>query len=153
MPCAARRTERFARTPSRGRQDGRDHLDVGASVTPAPSASSLDRQVSRAVDGFRERTGARPADVWAAPGRVNLIGEHTDYNDGFVLPIAIDRHVVAAIGTRADGGLRMWSLQQPEVLEMSLRDLAPWASGDGAPIRRASRGRCVARASTSPALN
>lgn len=44
----------------------------------------------------RQRFGADPS-VFAAPGRVNLIGEHTDYNDGFVLPIAIDRHTVAAM--------------------------------------------------------
>jgi galactokinase len=43
---------------------------------------------------FRERTGRDPAGIWAAPGRVNLIGDHTDHSGGFVLPFAIDRHVV-----------------------------------------------------------
>jgi galactokinase len=42
---------------------------------------------------FAERVGAPPALLVRAPGRVNLIGEHTDYNDGFVLPLAIDRAV------------------------------------------------------------
>lgn len=46
--------------------------------------------------------GEPPAGVWAAPGRVNLIGEHTDYNDGFVLPIAIDRDLTIAIRPRSD---------------------------------------------------
>ena len=42
------------------------------------------------ADCFRQLTGSAPAGVWSAPGRVNLIGEHTDYNDGFVLPFAIE---------------------------------------------------------------
>src|SRR4051812_33578712 len=49
-----------------------------------------------AREEFVRRLGRPPAWVVAAPGRVNLIGEHTDYNDGFVLPMAIDRHVVLA---------------------------------------------------------
>jgi galactokinase len=49
--------------------------------------------------------------VACAPGRVNLLGEHIDYNDGIVLPFAIDRHIVVAIGTPPDGGsaVRLWS--------------------------------------------
>jgi len=49
--------------------------------------------------------------VWAAPGRVNLIGEHTDYNGGFVLPVAIDRTTKVAVAARDDGALRCRSLQ------------------------------------------
>jgi Galactokinase len=45
---------------------------------------------------FRRWAGHEPAEVWSAPGRVNLIGEHTDYNGGFVLPIAIDRFTTVA---------------------------------------------------------
>ena len=51
---------------------------------------------------FRQRFGRRPTCRVAAPGRVNLIGEHTDYNDGFVLPMAIDRYVVIAAAARVD---------------------------------------------------
>jgi galactokinase len=50
----------------------------------------------RASAGFRDRFGAEPAGRWAAPGRVNLIGEHTDYNEGYVLPFALPQRVVAA---------------------------------------------------------
>jgi len=51
---------------------------------------------------YRERHGSTPAIIVAAPGRVNLIGEHTDYNGGFVLPAAIDRHMVIAASPRKD---------------------------------------------------
>jgi galactokinase len=51
---------------------------------------------SSAAEAFRTAYGADPAGLWTAPGRVNLIGEHTDYNDGFVLPFALPQHVVAA---------------------------------------------------------
>ncbi|MGX6606896.1 galactokinase [Micromonosporaceae bacterium Da 78-11] len=50
-----------------------------------------------AADAFRKSFGAEPAGLWAAPGRVNLIGEHTDYNDGFVLPFALPQRTVAAV--------------------------------------------------------
>ena len=52
---------------------------------------------------FAELTGTDPAGLWSAPGRVNLIGEHTDYNDGFVLPFAIEHRTHVALGARADG--------------------------------------------------
>ena len=65
--------------------------------------------VDTVTAAFAERVGRPPDGVWRAPGRVNLIGEHTDYNDGFVLPVAIDRSVVVAAGRRDDGVLRSWS--------------------------------------------
>ena len=57
----------------------------------------------RAAAAFSDEYGAEPAGLWAAPGRLNLIGEHTDYNDGFVLPFALPQRVVAAAGP-ADTG-------------------------------------------------
>ncbi|MEO8263479.1 MAG: galactokinase [Pseudolysinimonas sp.] len=60
-------------------------------------------------EAFRERFGHKPLGIWSAPGRVNLIGEHTDYNDGFVLPFAIDRRTLVAVGARSDGVLRVGS--------------------------------------------
>lgn len=53
--------------------------------------------------------GSAPHGVWAAPGRVNLIGEHTDYNEGFVLPFAIDRAAAVAIRLREDSTARLVS--------------------------------------------
>ncbi len=54
------------------------------------------------VNEFRKRCLREPEYVVAAPGRVNLIGEHTDYNGGFVLPMAIERYVVIAASKTAD---------------------------------------------------
>ena len=65
-------------------------------------------------DEFRRWAGEEPAEVWRAPGRVNLIGEHTDYNGGFVLPFAIDRFTTVAVRHRDDGALRYRSLQMAE---------------------------------------
>ncbi|MET7330112.1 galactokinase [Nonomuraea sp. NPDC005650] len=65
----------------------------------------------RVVEAFRAAYGASPQTVWRAPGRVNLIGEHTDYNDGFVLPFAVPWGVTAAITPRTDDTIRLLSLQ------------------------------------------
>jgi galactokinase len=58
----------------------------------------------RATKAFLDLYGVKPAGLWAAPGRVNLIGEHTDYNDGFVLPFALPERVVAAAGPNPEPG-------------------------------------------------
>jgi galactokinase len=63
---------------------------------------------------------AQPPRFFAAPGRVNLIGEHTDYNQGFVLPIAIDRHTVVAAAGRDDRNIRVRSLDFGEEAMLSL---------------------------------
>jgi len=65
----------------------------------------------RAADWFAECYGTEPEGVWHAPGRVNLIGEHTDYNEGFVLPFALGQGVRAAVSRRDDGLLEMCSQQ------------------------------------------
>ena len=61
----------------------------------------------------------------AAPGRINLIGEHTDYNDGFVLPASIDKRIYAAFGRRSDNTIRMRSLNFDEVVEVNLEVIRP----------------------------
>ncbi|MER5752260.1 galactokinase [Streptomyces sp. NPDC002088] len=77
-------------------------------------------------EGFAELYGAEPEGVWSAPGRVNLIGEHTDYNDGFVMPFALPYTAVAAVSRRTDGRLRLHSADvEGGVVELSLDDLAP----------------------------
>lgn len=71
----------------------------------------------KVADGFCHRFGYEPAGVWSAPGRVNLIGEHTDYNEGFVLPFAIDRRTYAALALREDGIARVASSFSSEIIE------------------------------------
>ncbi|MGV9402331.1 galactokinase [Streptomyces sp. NPDC003667] len=75
---------------------------------------------------FTELYGAAPEGVWAAPGRVNLIGEHTDYNDGFVMPFALPHQTTAAVSRRTDGVLRLHSADiGGEAVELALDALAP----------------------------
>jgi len=76
-----------------------------------------------AADRFEEQFGYAPAGVWSAPGRVNLIGEHTDYNEGFVLPFAIDRRTYAAVGLRPDQVARISSAFTGEVVEFEISQI------------------------------
>lgn len=80
---------------------------------------------------FRQLYSNEPR-LFSAPGRVNLIGEHTDYNDGFVLPMAIDRRTVVAMAPRNDGRVRCLSTEFDEQIEFELNaDLKPahdWAN-------------------------
>src|SRR5690348_7496388 len=81
---------------------------------------------------FRSRFGGEPDGVWLAPGRANLMGEHTDYNDGFVLPFALGQGVTAAAARNPDRTgagprrLTLCSRQQPsDLIEVDLDGLAP----------------------------
>ena len=86
---------------------------------------------SNAAGLFRRKYNSEPVGLWSAPGRVNLIGEHTDYNDGLVLPFAIDSRAHLAASPRTDGVIRIVSAQRQEadgslpVTEFQLAELAP----------------------------
>ncbi|ONI79353.1 galactokinase [Actinosynnema sp. ALI-1.44] len=67
-------------------------------------------QAARAAEAFERLHGRPPAGVWSAPGRVNLIGEHTDYNDGFVLPFAIPHRTAVAASPRTDDTITVSTL-------------------------------------------
>jgi galactokinase len=86
-----------------------------------------DREAAdRAQRAFGKRFGRPPEGVWAAPGRVNVIGEHTDYNGGYVLPVALPHTTRAAVARRDDGLVALVSLQHPdEAVDIALDDLAP----------------------------
>ncbi len=73
---------------------------------------------------FEDTFGAPPQVVSRGPGRVNLIGEHTDYNDGYALPFAIDRSTVAGLRLRDDRVIRLATDFAPGVVETHLDDLA-----------------------------
>ena len=92
-----------------------------------------------------ERFGQRPR-VFAAPGRVNLIGEHTDYADGFVMPAAIDFATFAAISPREDGAVVLRSENFREQLKYAANDLPQQAKGTGVTIRWACFRFCAKRA-------
>ena len=81
---------------------------------------------------FVDLTGQEPEGLWSAPGRVNLIGEHTDYNDGFVLPFAIPQRTVAAVGRRKDGRIRVRSTFAADAVEVGIDELdALFPTGEG----------------------
>jgi galactokinase len=83
--------------------------------------------LARARDGFTAAFGYSPAGLWSAPGRVNLIGEHTDYNEGFVLPFAIDRRTVAALAPRGDGLIQVSSDLDAAMCVTALAEATPGA--------------------------
>ena len=79
----------------------------------------------RARSGFRQAFGYPPGAVAVAPGRINIIGEHTDYNQGFVLPAAIDRHIAVALRLRRDARVALRSDRYQAMIDL-----------DGLPARR-----------------
>lgn len=83
-------------------------------------------------DRYRAETGTEPEGLWFGPGRVNLIGEHTDYNDGFVLPFALSKRAVVAAGRREDSRVVVVSVEKQDRTECDLAELKPgtpgWAS-------------------------
>jgi galactokinase len=85
----------------------------------------------RVIDEFERRFEQKPTAVVRAPGRVNLIGEHTDYNDGFVMPMAIDRAIWIALRPRQDPYVVVYSCDYDDVAEFSLPEMTrrhqPWA--------------------------
>src|SRR5688572_14611723 len=80
--------------------------------------------VATARAAFTRIAGGPPSGVAFAPGRVNLIGEHTDYNDGFVLPMAIEEGIAAAFSANRDDRLRVHASDIGDTREMALPLLA-----------------------------
>jgi len=100
---------------------GKAWIFAMAKMTDQPPPATLPRHLGRV---FTARFGSSPR-VFRAPGRVNLIGEHTDYNDGFVLPAAIDLYTWTAAAPRADRKLVVYSENVDETAEIDLADQTP----------------------------
>jgi galactokinase len=84
------------------------------------------------VSSFEEVFNTTPDGSWRAPGRVNLIGEHTDYNDGLVLPIALPNRILVTASKRDDGRIAVASTGHDGVIEFAIDELAPGSVGDWA---------------------
>lgn len=88
-----------------------------------PSAASQQAVARRLVAAFERHYGSRKeVQIACAPGRINLLGGHTDYNEGYVLPATIDRAVYVAVRARRDETVRLRSLNFDDALEYSLSD-------------------------------
>src|SRR5688500_2728005 len=83
------------------------------------------------ADRFAATFGRAPAGVWAAPGRVNLIGGHIDYNDGLVLPFALSQRTYAAAALRDDGVVAARLLQADGSLSEPVARLEPGRLTEG----------------------
>src|SRR5580698_4642994 len=80
-----------------------------------------------AAQAFADAYRRQPDVTWSAPGRANLIGEHTDYNDGFVLPFAITQRTAVAAARRDDGMITAGSTFAPGTVTLRAADIAPGA--------------------------
>src|SRR5690554_3278530 len=69
---------------------------------------------SKLVNAFEDKFSGTPQLIVRAPGRINLIGEHTDYNNGFVLPAAIDKEIIFAIGLSGNDVFHLYSIDLEE---------------------------------------
>jgi len=103
-------------------------MAVGYNQAAVNNIASTEHREENLLERFTRRFGAEPQ-VYRAPGRVNLIGEHTDYNDGFVMPAAIGFSTLAAIAHRTDHKLIVHSENFAEEAEFDLRHLPTGRSG------------------------
>ena len=139
-PCRARRGSRPGRL----------------SPIPALKAARLARPMSvppsrppfSAAELFRGRFPGEPA-LFKAPGRVNLIGEHTDYNSGFVMPAAVDAYAWGAVAPRPDLILRVFSREFEEQVDLDLARIEPGPASHWSDYVRGVAGVCAMRASPS----
>ena len=93
---------------------------------------SLDvgERAAELAERFSAELGHPPDGVWAAPGRVNLIGEHVDYADGLCLPFALPHTTLVAAAHRRDGHVVARSVQRPEEpVQVALAEVGPGTPG------------------------
>jgi len=92
-----------------------------------------------AIKTFRKRFGREPAFIAIAPGRVNLLGEHVDYNDGFVLPAAIDRSTYVAFSPAASDRSTLVAADFAEKVSFTLENIPAKTNAEGAPLTEWAR--------------
>lgn len=110
----------------RGGQAGAPRVELGRAPDRAAAAAA-------AAEAFRSAFGTACEGVWSAPGRVNLIGEHVDYQGGLCLPMAIEQRCFVAAARTSGHRLRLRSVQSGERFDLDVRDLPPGSvSGWGA---------------------
>ena len=108
-----------------------DLLRAGWCSGYGKAEQSVSINTDEALKRFRTEYGVTPSVVTRAPGRVNIIGEHTDYNHGFVLPMAIERETVIAARPRDDRRLRVYAVNMDrrasaDLTNCTRNDEDPW---------------------------
>src|SRR3989442_9943692 len=129
-PASSNNTKRRITCSPRGRIEGDGESGRDTVALPRIIVKPMSRP---AIDFFRDALGEPPRTVASAPGRVNLIGEHTDYNGGPVLPIAIAARTTVAVGPRApreSGVLEAGSTRVKQVIPVKRQEKLPtgWAA-------------------------
>jgi len=102
---------------------------TGSNPISVSNSSSEQKRIAEIEGKFVSLYGSTPEFIVRAPGRVNLIGEHTDYNDGFVFPAAIERDVVIAASRRPDRQVRAYALNFNQSTTFTLDGIVPTNEG------------------------
>jgi galactokinase len=95
------------------------------------SGAAMAERVAKLKAFHLQKSGDAAPQVLQAPGRVNLLGEHTDYSGGFCMPAALSFNTLVAATPRTDGALRLHSVDFAESVEVPLNDLEAWRTGGG----------------------
>src|ERR1044071_10524118 len=90
--------------------------------------------IEKLIDTYRDRFGHAPAHIARAPGRVNLLGEHVDYNDGFVLPAAIDRATYLAFSAASSDQTTLLAIDFDQQASFSPETISSKTQSDGSPL-------------------
>ncbi|MBS9525735.1 galactokinase [Litoribacter alkaliphilus] len=101
---------------------------MAKSGNTSPSLSTYGKNDRQILSTYQTYFGSEPILV-KAPGRINLIGDHTDYNEGFVLPAAIDMEIELAVGENHGDLCRLYSLDYEQEVIFNLKDFKPLPSG------------------------
>lgn len=125
-------------------------LDAQAALYDSELLATERRRYEDALRAFSERAGPGATVFVRAPGRVNLIGEHTDYNHGFVLPMALDKDTLLVVRPRSDTLVRLWNIEEERFPAHQFtieREIPPGPLGDWGNYVKAAAQALAARSS------